>query len=69
MIFEKVEEHLRRLSNENYPDYLTFVSNGEPTLDINLGRSTELLKKIGIPVAVITNASIFQHVKKENSEW
>jgi wyosine [tRNA(Phe)-imidazoG37] synthetase (radical SAM superfamily) len=58
MIFEKVEEHLRRLSDENYPDYLTFVSNGEPTLDINLGRSTELLKKIGIPVAVITNASL-----------
>jgi len=58
MIFEKVEEHLRRLSNENYPDYLTFVSNGEPTLDINLGRSTELLKKIGIPVAIITNASL-----------
>jgi wyosine [tRNA(Phe)-imidazoG37] synthetase (radical SAM superfamily) len=58
VIFEKVEEHLKRLSKENYPDYLTFVSNGEPTLDMNLGRSIKLLKKIGIPVAVITNASL-----------
>jgi wyosine [tRNA(Phe)-imidazoG37] synthetase (radical SAM superfamily) len=39
-------------------DYLTFVSNGEPTLDINLGRETLLLKRIGIPIAVLTNASI-----------
>ena len=56
VIFEKVEEHLKRLDKENYPDYLTFVSNGEPTLDINLGKSIMLLKKLGFPVAVITNA-------------
>jgi wyosine [tRNA(Phe)-imidazoG37] synthetase (radical SAM superfamily) len=57
-IYESVLKHLNTLSENNYPDYLTFVSNGEPTLDINLGRSIELLKKIGIPVAVITNASL-----------
>jgi wyosine [tRNA(Phe)-imidazoG37] synthetase (radical SAM superfamily) len=39
-------------------DYLTFVSDGEPTLDINLGREILLLKRIGIPIAVLTNASI-----------
>jgi wyosine [tRNA(Phe)-imidazoG37] synthetase (radical SAM superfamily) len=38
-------------------DYLTFVSDGEPTLDINLGEEISVLKRIGIPIAVITNAS------------
>jgi wyosine [tRNA(Phe)-imidazoG37] synthetase (radical SAM superfamily) len=39
-------------------DYLTFVSDGEPTLDINLGREISLLRLIGIPIAVLTNASM-----------
>ena len=38
-------------------DYLTFVSDGEPTLDINIGKEISVLKRIGIPIAVITNAS------------
>ncbi len=58
IIFREVSEHLRRISKENYPDYLTFVSNGEPTLDKNLGKSIALLKRTGIPVAVISNASL-----------
>jgi wyosine [tRNA(Phe)-imidazoG37] synthetase (radical SAM superfamily) len=36
-------------------DYLTFVPDGEPTLDVHLGREIELLKPLGIPIAVITN--------------
>jgi wyosine [tRNA(Phe)-imidazoG37] synthetase (radical SAM superfamily) len=39
-------------------DYITFVPDGEPTLDVNLGREIMLLKHFGIPVAVITNASL-----------
>ena len=39
-------------------DYLTFVSDGEPTLDINIGKEISVLKRIGIPIAVITNASM-----------
>ena len=39
-------------------DYLTFVPDGEPTLDANLGREIELLKPLGIKIAVITNASL-----------
>jgi len=58
VIFEKVRQHLGQLSKENRPDYLTFVSNGEPSLDLNLGKSILLLKKLGFPVAVITNASL-----------
>lgn len=42
-------------------DYLSFVPNGEPTLDINLGSEIEALKKFGIPVAVITNSSLLDH--------
>ncbi len=38
-------------------DYLTFVSDGEPTLDVNLGREIELLKPLGIKIAVITNGA------------
>jgi wyosine [tRNA(Phe)-imidazoG37] synthetase (radical SAM superfamily) len=39
-------------------DYLTFVSDGEPTLDRNLGEEITLLKRVGIPIAVLTNASM-----------
>jgi wyosine [tRNA(Phe)-imidazoG37] synthetase (radical SAM superfamily) len=39
-------------------DYLTFVPDGEPTLDINLGREIELLKPLGIKIAVISNGSL-----------
>lgn len=58
MIYRDVEEHISLLPPDSYPDYLTIVSNGEPTLDINLGRTIEFLQKTGIPVAVITNASL-----------
>ena len=46
-----------RARNEKI-DYLTFVSEGEPTLDLNLSKEICSLKKTGIPIAVITNASL-----------
>ncbi|MBN1139017.1 MAG: radical SAM protein [Anaerolineae bacterium] len=39
-------------------DYLTFVPDGEPTLDANLGQEIEWLKRLGLKIAVITNASL-----------
>ncbi|MDH5450856.1 MAG: radical SAM protein [Candidatus Bathyarchaeota archaeon] len=39
-------------------DYLTFVPDGESTLDLNLGKEISILKQIGIPIAVLTNASL-----------
>jgi wyosine [tRNA(Phe)-imidazoG37] synthetase (radical SAM superfamily) len=39
-------------------DYLTFVPDGEPTLDANLGREIELLRSLGTKIAVITNSSL-----------
>jgi wyosine [tRNA(Phe)-imidazoG37] synthetase (radical SAM superfamily) len=39
-------------------DHLTFVPDGEPTLDIALGSSIEALQDLGIPIAVITNGTL-----------
>jgi wyosine [tRNA(Phe)-imidazoG37] synthetase (radical SAM superfamily) len=60
-LVEAIENHLRKLDNKHVPDFLTFVANGEPTLDINLGEEIRLLKRFGIPVAVITNSSLMSH--------
>lgn len=57
-LIENIEAHLNKLDKDHMPDYLTFVANGEPTLDINLGIEIKLLKQFGIPIAVITNSSI-----------
>ena len=48
-------------------DYLTFVPDGEPTLDINLGPEIELLKPLGIKIAVITNSSLIWHAEVRES--
>ena len=39
-------------------DYLTFVPDGEPTLDAGLVEEIELLRPLGIKIAVITNATL-----------
>jgi wyosine [tRNA(Phe)-imidazoG37] synthetase (radical SAM superfamily) len=39
-------------------DYLTFVPDGEPTLDLHLGEVLTALKPLGIPRAIITNSSL-----------
>ncbi|MBN1333613.1 MAG: radical SAM protein [Synergistales bacterium] len=58
LIYE-VEQVVERLKEkEEKVDYLTFVPDGEPTLDINLGLMAELLKPLGIPLAVISNGSL-----------
>jgi len=51
----KVDEATRR--NERI-DYLSFVPDGEPTLELNLGKQISFLRRIGIPIAVLTNASL-----------
>jgi len=53
---EKKIEEIQRAGET--VDYLSFVPDGEPTLDINLGRSIDLLKSFNIPIAVITNTSL-----------
>jgi len=44
-LLENVENHLEKLDKTHFPDYLTFVANGEPTIDINLGTEIKMLKK------------------------
>ena len=39
-------------------DFLSFVPDGEPTLDASLGEEIAGLKPLGIPIAVITNGSL-----------
>jgi len=39
-------------------DYLTLVPDGEPTLDLHLDTLIDELKQFGIPIAVISNASL-----------
>ncbi|ABK14353.1 MAG: radical SAM protein [Methanothrix sp.] len=39
-------------------DYITFVPDGEPTLDLNIGKEIDLLRTLGLRVAVISNASL-----------
>ena len=58
-VFQDVQTKVKRTREAGEPvDYLTFVPDGEPTLDTNLGREIELLKDLGIPLAVITNSSL-----------
>lgn len=48
-------------------DYMTFVPDGEPTLDINLGREIELLRPLGVKIAVITNVSLIWDADVRNA--
>ncbi len=69
-IVRSVEERLERVKNV---DYLAFVPDGEPTLDMNLGKEIDALKQYGIRIAVITNSSLIwdEKVREELSkaEW
>ncbi len=54
-------------------DYLAFVPDGEPTLDINLGREIDQAKSLSLPIAVISNASLIwrQDVREDlmGADW
>ena len=58
-IAQSVKEKVKQVREIGEPiDYLTFVPDGEPTLDVNLGKEIELLKSLDMKIAVITNASL-----------
>jgi wyosine [tRNA(Phe)-imidazoG37] synthetase (radical SAM superfamily) len=69
-VSEKIDELIKQ---KEEIDFLSFVSDGEPTLDINLGKEIELLKDYEIPIAVITNASLInrEDVRKDlgKADW
>jgi wyosine [tRNA(Phe)-imidazoG37] synthetase (radical SAM superfamily) len=58
-VLDQVEARLAQLKEQGEKvDYLSIVPEGEPTLDMNLGRIIRGLKPFGVPVAVISNASL-----------
>lgn len=58
-IVRSVADRLEALAQRGEPvDWLTFVPDGEPTLDANLGETIDQLRAFGIPIAVISNASL-----------
>lgn len=58
-ILKEVQRRVANATERNEQiDYLTFVSDGEPTLDVNIGQEISLLRRMGIPIAVLTNASM-----------
>ncbi|HOV52245.1 MAG TPA: radical SAM protein [Methanothrix sp.] len=73
-IFDEVKEKVEKSRELGMAiDYLTFVPDGEPTLDINLGREIDMLRSLGIRIAVISNASLIwdEEVQKElcKADW
>jgi wyosine [tRNA(Phe)-imidazoG37] synthetase (radical SAM superfamily) len=73
-ISHAVHERVGKAREAGEPiDYVAFVPDGEPTLDTNLGREIELLKRMDLPVAVITNTSlIWRHDVRQDlmgADW
>jgi len=58
-IFQDVQDRIAMTKETAEPiDYLAFVPDGEPTLDISLGSELTMMKSLGIPIGVITNGSL-----------
>ena len=54
-----VQEMLIKVKNNGEKiDYFTFLPDGEPTLDINLGQEIDLLKLLDHRIAILTNGSL-----------
>ena len=73
-IFHEAEVKIKELNARGeHIDYITFVADGEPTLDNNLGAEIDLLKQFAVKIAVITNASLLwmDEVKKDllKADW
>ena len=73
-IFQDVQSRLIKTNMaKEQVDYLTFVPDGEPTLDVNLGREITLLKALNVPIGVITNCSLLwrEDVREElgKADW
>jgi wyosine [tRNA(Phe)-imidazoG37] synthetase (radical SAM superfamily) len=59
VILNAVQTHVSKLQKAGEKiDYLTFVPDGEPTLDIHLAEIIEKLRPLGIKIAVISNGSL-----------
>ena len=73
-IYNEISEKIHQLKDKGERiDFLTFVPDGEPTIDINLGKTIERLKEFKIKIAVITNSSLIwiKEVQNDllNADW
>lgn len=67
-IRQAVEAQIEAVRRRNERiDYLTFVPDGEPTLDAQLGETIDLLRPLGIGIAVISNASLVR--REDVQSW
>ncbi len=67
-IFEEVEMRVKEIENENVKlDYITFVPDGEPTLDLNLEKEVKLLHSLNYPIAILTNSSLIWDQEVRNA--
>ena len=58
-ILHDVSDRLAKSKEMAEPvDYLSFVPDGEPTLDLNIGREIALLRRLQVRIGVITNGSL-----------
>ncbi len=70
-IVKDVEDHVKKAKNVGGSvDFLTFVPDGEPTLDCHLGEEIRRLRRLELKIAVITNSSLIwrKDVRSELSE-
>jgi wyosine [tRNA(Phe)-imidazoG37] synthetase (radical SAM superfamily) len=58
-VYAMAKKKMDLLTGQNVSiDYVSFVPNGEPTLDLNLSKEILLLRELGHKIAVITNSSL-----------
>ncbi len=74
ILLAETKEKIKNAHSNSEPiDYLTIVSDGEPTLDVNLGQLIEKLSLLGIKIAVITNSTLLNRpdVRQElcKADW
>ncbi len=62
---EIIKELDNFFSNNENPDYITFSGAGEPTLNINIGKVIDHIRRNypEVPIAVLTNGSLFNDTK------
>jgi wyosine [tRNA(Phe)-imidazoG37] synthetase (radical SAM superfamily) len=66
VLFDRLKDELTDFFENNPdPDYITFSGSGEPTLNVRFGDVLSFIKdlKPGVPVAVLTNGTLFSNEK------
>lgn len=63
-----VKKKLEELKKEKIEiDYISFIPNGEPSLDLNLSRHIAILREFGYKIAVFTNSSLLWNRKVQEN--